>query len=111
MIEMTLLHGIKKLNQFELYELDRHIHNLIGHRVTYYQKNIRCGQSRCKKCRVEKVGHGKAWFAKFRHEGCQHLVYLGKEPREISIVEEIQKKKERSKKGEVNSYGKRISKR
>ncbi|MBI2485493.1 MAG: hypothetical protein HYW01_00740 [Deltaproteobacteria bacterium] len=97
-IGKDLLDRITKLDKFSLYELDDYIHSLIGRRVTYIQRPSKCGQPHCKKCRVEGIGHGLYWFAKFRHEGRQHMVYIGKAKREINIMEVMKKKKEKKQK-------------
>ncbi|MBA2397027.1 MAG: tetratricopeptide repeat protein [Ktedonobacteraceae bacterium] len=45
--------------------------------ATYFQKTIKCGKARCKKCREEGEGHGPYWFVR-RKEG-NHTVekYIG----------------------------------
>lgn len=102
MINRYLLDKITKLDKLSLYELDDYINSLIGKRVTYIQRPSKCGQPNCKKCRVEGKGHGMYWYAKFRHEGRQYMAYVGKEKKDIDIMEVVKNKrirKQKSKKG------------
>lgn len=96
-IDKELLDKIRELDEFALYELDEFIHQLIGIRVTYYQRSVNCGKDNCKKCQEGK-GHGKYWYAKFRYGGKQYMAYVGKEKKPIDPLAVV-REKEKSNKG------------
>ena len=98
MIAKSLIEPINKLNQLELYELNKHVQSLIKRPwLTYIQRPSKCGQPHCKKCRNEGMGHGLYWYAKFRYQGKQYMAYVGKEKKEVDAMNLIKKKKRRKK--------------
>ena len=96
MIDRKLVNRIDKLNQLELLELDKLIHKrineLAGKRITYILKAVRCGNYRnCKKCQSGE--RHKYWYAYVRVKDKQYWYYLGKEKREVTLDEILQKNK------------------
>lgn len=85
LMEMT-----DKLNLIELRQLYNHIGSLLPPSVIYQHKPAKCG---CKRCTGGGPGHGLYWYAYFTYQGKTHCVYVGKEKREISPLEELAKKK------------------
>jgi len=98
MMDKIILDSVSKLNQLELYELNKHVQSLIKRPwLTYIQRPSKCGQSHCKKCRNGGKGHGMYWFAKFRYQGRQHMAYVGKQKKEIDVLGIIRRKNRRIK--------------
>jgi len=57
--------------------------------VVYQQKRAKCG---CKKCKEGGPGHGLYWYAYFTYLNKTHCICIGKEKRNIDVVEELRKK-------------------
>jgi len=53
--------------------------------VTYQQELVRCGKEKCKCTNGSK--HGPYWYAYYRKNGRTASKYIGKELREISILQ------------------------
>lgn len=91
MLDRRLINRIDSFNQFELLELDKVIHERIGKRITYVFKTVKCGNSKyCRKCKSGE--RHKYWYAYVRVKDKQYWYYLGKEKREVTLDEILQKK-------------------